>query len=117
MKNIEKFINKYSCVFNTVKNGNTIIIKGILQPFHNHYKTYFTPKRFPAGVYDGRHYLLITTPDYGEKLKRSIVINNGEMSYFIKSVDTYRIKDKDLYVWAVLSAHTENIGDDYEQHN
>ncbi len=114
MRNVEKYINKYSTVFNAVINGNTTVIKGILQPFHYRNKTYFTPKRLPAGVYDGRHYILITNPEYKDKLKKSLVINDGENSFRVKSVEAYRVKNKDLYVWAVLTARTEYAGDDYE---
>ena len=114
MRNVDKYINKYSEVFSYIKNGNTVYVKGIIQPFHYKNKAYFSPERLPAGVLDGRHYLLITTPFYKERLEANLVINGENMSYRIKSVDTYRVKNEDLYVWAVLTARTGNTGDVYE---
>jgi hypothetical protein len=35
-------------------------------------------------------------------------------SYFVKSTGRFRVKDKAVYVWAVLAARTEALEDDYE---
>lgn len=113
MNSIKKLIKKYSSVLTAVKNGNTISIKGILQPFHYAYKSYFTPKRFPEGFYDGRHYLFITTPEYRGNLYMGVLLEDEDMKYRVKSVETYRVKDEDLYVWAVLTVHTDYRGGSY----
>ncbi len=110
MKSINKLIKKYADVLTTVKNGNTISVKGILEPFHYRNKSYFTPKRFPDGVYDGRHYIFITTPGYRDFLSAGVTLENEDMKYRVKSVETYRVKNNDLYVWAVLTVHTEYRG-------
>lgn len=114
MNSARKYIKKYSDVINVSQGGNTVSIKGIIQPFHYHNKSYFSPERFPAGVYDGRHYLLITTAEYKNVLNRGSVLERANKAFNLKSVETYRVKNEDLYVWAVLTARTENTGDVYE---
>lgn len=109
-----KLINKYGDVLNIRENGKTINIKGILQPFHYAYKSYFTPKRLPAGVFDGRHYLLITSPKYKNRIFRNSVVEKNEEKYRVKSAETYSAQGRDLYVWAVLTACTTYTEDDYE---
>lgn len=114
MKSFEKYIKRYSSSFTYVKNGNTITVKGIIQPLHYSDKSYFSSKRFPAGVFDGRHYFLITTPEYKSRLFNGLVIDGENTKYRVKSVESYRVKNNDIYVWAVLTVHTDSTGGVYE---
>lgn len=110
----KKFIYKYGSRFRINQNGNTSYIRGVVQPFHYSYKSYFTDKRLPAGVLDGRHYLFISTPDLSGILRRGLILRGEDKAYRVKSVETYRVKNKDLYAQAVLTACAENEGDVYE---
>lgn len=109
-----KFISKYASRFRITQNGNTAYIRGIIQPFHYSYKSYFSGKRLPAGVFDGKHYLFISTPDLSDVLSRGMILHGEDKDYRVKSAETYRVKDNDLYVQAVLTACAENEGDVYE---
>lgn len=108
MKSPVKFIEKYGTVFRFIKYGNTITIKGILQPYHYSYNSFFTHNRLPAGVCDPRHYLLITTPDLSGQIYKDLLILGEDRDYVVKSVETFSVKGEDLYVWAVLTACTES---------
>jgi hypothetical protein len=110
----KKFINKYASRFRITQNGNTVYIRGIIQPFHHSYKSYFSNKRLPAGVFDGKHYLFISTPDLSDVLIRGMILRGDDKDYRVKSVETYRVKNNDLYARAVLTACAENEGDVYE---
>ncbi len=81
------------------------------------YRNFLSVKRLPAGVFDGKHYLFISTPDVKDTLTPNLLLEGEKISYLVKSVETYRVKNNDLYVWAVLTAYTKNTGDSYEQYN
>ena len=115
MKFPTKLINKYGVVLNLNCNGETISVKGILEPFHYSYKSYFNPKRLPSGIFDSHHYLLILSPECKNMIFRNTFVEKGIEKYRVKSVETYCANGQDLYVWAVLTACTTySLEDDYE---
>lgn len=107
MKIADKFIEKYGTVLTFNEHGNTKVIKGILQPFHYGYKSYFTPKRMPEGFLDNKHYRLITTPDLSGQIYADLLISSGGITYRVKNAETYSVKGEALYVQAVLTACAE----------
>ena len=113
----KNIINKYGSTVRILSENNTVTTKGIIRPLYhrNRYRAVF--KRLPSGIYDNRHQYAIFPPDTvlkrtgGEKIECS-----GE-KYRVNSNGVYSVRDKALYVWAVLSACTDSTEDDYDEDN
>lgn len=84
--------------------------QAFLQPMRRRYQNYYVPKRHLTGVFTNDHYLLIAPPD--TSLSRGDELECNSLLYTVISTDSYYVKDNVLYVWAVLTAHTERTEDD-----
>ncbi len=111
---IKSFMRKYGSSVKIIENDNTIKRKGFVHPLYNKSKYYYKIDLLTAGRFDDSHYLLITEPNsFSGKNCEAIVECNGNR-YLSKSNGTYVVNDKEIYVWAVLTAYTEPLEDDYD---
>lgn len=107
-------LNRYGSTVKITEKGNTIRTKGFIEPLHTKNKTYYNIKPIPLGKLDNSHYLLITGPDVVLDKCGGAVVEMCGKKYITKSNGTYILAGQKMYVWAVLTAHTEQSEDSYE---
>ena len=116
-RNIKNTIRKYGSDVVITGKEKVVITKGIIRPLYYRDKSRGIFSRLPAGVFDGRHYLIILESKVklrkigGEKIEC-----NGS-KYTVNSNGTYIVKGEAIYVWAVLTACTDPLEDDYDRDN
>ena len=103
----DKYIEKYGTRLSYKVYGVNYSIKGIIQPFHYSYKSYFDTKRFESGAHDGRHYLMILKSTMASVIHNNMDIYQGDKVYRIKTYEPYRYKGEIIYVRALATARTE----------
>ncbi len=108
MKKPDEYIEKYGTVLSFLRYGNTINIKGILQPLYYKRKSFYNSERTPSGVFDPRHYQFITTSADLNNFYRDLRLSGGGQRYIVKSFEPYIFKGEVLYVRAVLTACTDS---------
>ena len=113
-KVIKYILNRYGSTVKITKKGNTIITKGFIEPLHTKNKSYYNIKPIPIGKLDNSHYLLITGPDIVLDKCGGEIVEMYDKKYITKSNGTYVLSGQKVYVWAVLTAHTEQLEDSYE---
>lgn len=113
----KNIINKYGSAVRIISKENTVTTKGIIRPLYHRSKYLSVIKRIPSGVKDNRYFYGIFP--YDTVLKRTggeIIEYNGER-YRVNSNGVYFVRERALYVWAVLSACTGSPEDDYDEDN
>ena len=58
-------------------------------------------------------YLFIGTPDISLQQNRSVIESVGG-KYIVKRCETYFVRDKAVYVWAILAPFGDSREDEYE---
>ncbi|MDP4119459.1 MAG: hypothetical protein Q8876_00160 [Bacillota bacterium] len=60
----------------------------------------------PLGYYSKNNYLYIGSPKIRlDQCTKEAVITCGEFKYCIKNADTFVVKDKIVYIWAILEKY------------
>lgn len=114
-KTVKSFIKQYGSLILIEENNTTIKRKGFLYPLYNRSKYYHKIKLLTAGRFDDTHYLLITEPNsFSDENSEAVVYYKGD-KYLAKNNGTYVLNDKEIYVWAVLTAYTNPLEDDYDK--
>lgn len=113
-KLVNYVLNRYGGVVKITENGNTITTMAFIEPLHNKDTTYFNVKKLPVGKYDNQHFLLIGKPDVKLNRNGGAVVEYGESKFITKANGSYDISGKKIYVWAVLTACTGKLEDDYD---
>lgn len=110
---IKSFMNKYGSEIEILDNDSIKVVKGFLYPLYNKSKYFYKIKFLPTGRFDNSHYVLIAEPNPYFKKGKDLIIRCNGVKYSASSNGTYTVKNKKLYVWAVLTAYTAPREDDY----
>lgn len=113
----QNIIRKYGSKVLITSGDEAVTTKGIIRPLYYNDRNRAFFKRLSSGLFDNRHYLIVLQPDV--KLKRTggeIIECNGT-KYTVNSNGAYMIGSKEIYVWAVLTACTDPLEDDYDRSN
>lgn len=109
--NITKMLNKYgSSVFITGKNAwSTPVFRAFIQPLRYKTKLYLEGEHTPIGVNKNDVYLYIGPADHDlTKLNKSYRIHDKDNNeYMIDRAEKIIVKDKTVYIWAVIRKTTE----------
>lgn len=110
-------IRKYGSEVCITSKGKCFETKGIIRPLYYRDKSRAIFSRLPVGLFDNRHYFIILPADVKLSKTGGEKIECGGEKYTVNSCGGYIYKDKVLYVWAVLSACTDPLEDDYDSDN
>lgn len=113
----ENVIRKYGSQVIITGDDKTVETMGIIRPLYYRDRTRSVFSRLPAGLFDNRHYLIILKPDVKLKKKGGETLECNCNKYTVNSNGSYFVKKKLLYVWAVLTACTDPVEDDYDKDN
>lgn len=114
MEIVERILNKYGSNVRITQSGNTEQIKAFIQPLSYDRKSYFDSMRLPEGSFDNSHFLMLASPTLVLSKSVDIVVESADGVYSVKSSGNFRASDKVMYVWAVLTARTDDAEDDYD---
>ena len=114
MKGVNRILAKWGEKVRITQNGTTITADAVIQPMNRRWKTYFSGERLPSGILNNNHYYMIASPKLELGQTGGVVVERADEKYYIRSCGDFKVKDKKLYVWAVLAAHTEPMEDDYD---
>ena len=104
--------NRYGTNMLLKSGENAKTIKAFFQPLRKKQQNYFIPQRHLSGVFTKDKHLIIAPAD--TKIKRGDILVVNDREYAVVSSGNYIFQDCLLYVWAVVSAHTEQIEDDFD---
>lgn len=113
----ENVIRKYGSQVIITDNEKIIETSGIIRPLYYRDRTRSVFSRLPAGLFDNRHYLIILKPDVKLKKTGGETLECNGNKYTVNSNGSYFVKRELLYVWAVLTACTDPVEDDYDKDN
>lgn len=86
----------------------------VIQPLMYKNKMYVGSDVAPLGFVDKGHYLMIAPCDFPVKDYSRLLIFDGNKGYTVKRSETVKLKDEELYIWAVLTVHETFREDEYE---
>lgn len=101
-QNIEKFGSTVTLKIN----DKEYVTKAFIQPLRYKNKMYVDGYYLPQGYINGSHFLYIgkAEPKFTQPLEDvTITLNKTGEKYTVKRAETYRLKDVDLYMWAVIT--------------
>lgn len=113
----KNIINKYGSLFKMERNDSMVTVRGIIQPLYHKDRNRGIFSRIPLGFFDKRHQFVIFPNSVVFEKNKTEFIYCGDVKYKVNSFGTYSVKDKPVYVWAVISACTDSLEDDYENDN
>lgn len=113
----QNIIRKYGSEVFITSGEKTVTAKGILRPLYHSDRNRAFFKRLSSGLFDSRHYLIMLQPDVKLKKTGGEVLECNGVKYSVNSNGTYMIGSKEIYVWAVLTACTDPLEDDYDRSN
>ncbi len=109
-----RVLNKYGSKVRVTQNGSTAVIKAFIQPLNYNRKSYFDSMRLPEGTFDNNSFLMLAPPSLVLAKSVDITVESEDGVYTVKSSGNFRASDKVMYVWAVLTARTGTMEDDYD---
>lgn len=112
MKFPPELFSRLGVELKVTRDGKVKTYKAFLQSLRRKSHSYNIPKRHLSGLFADDHYLLIAPPD--AEIINDDIIECGGGEYVVLSTDCYKIKKTKLYVWAVLTARTEQTEDDFD---
>ena len=87
--------------------------RAIVEPLRYRNRIYIGGEMHPLGKASREKYLFIGTPDISLQQNRSVIESVGG-KYIVKRCETYFVRDKAVYVWAILTPYGESREDEYE---
>lgn len=114
MKSVNRIIKSMGEKVRVLQGGETLKADAVIQPMNRRWRTLLSGERVPTGVLNNNHYFMIAAPELGISDNSEVVVESTDRSYYIRSHGNFKAKGKTLYVWAVLSARTEALEDDYD---
>lgn len=109
-----RVLNKYGSKVRVTQNGNTVEIKAFIQPLNYNQKNYYDSVRLPEGSFDNKHFIMLAPPSLVLAKSLDTTVESADGDYTVKSSGNFRASDKVMYVWAVLTARTGAMEDDYD---
>lgn len=116
-RSVKNTIRKYGSDVVITGDEKSVITKGIIRPLYYRDRTRAVFSRLPAGIFDNRHYLIILESDVKLRKTGGETVECNSNKYTVNSNGTYIVKDEAIYVWAVLTACTAPLEDDYDSGN
>lgn len=113
----DNVIRKYGSQVIITDSEKSVETKGIIRPLYYRDRSRSVFSRLPAGLFDNRHYLVILRPDVKLKKSGGEILECNSNKYIVNSNGSYFVKKKLLYVWAVLTACTDPVEDEYDTDN
>ena len=110
----KNIIEKYGSTVLVSDGEKTFNSKGIIRPLYYKDKSRAIFSRFPTGVFDNRHYFVMLSPDVKLRKTGGETLECGGEKYRVNSNGVYFLGNRMLYVWAVLTACTDHLEDDYD---
>lgn len=114
MKSIERILRFNGEKAKITKDDETVYFDAIIQPMNRKWKTYLSGERVPSGVLNNHHFYMIACPELSLNLSVGDIVKCSDKEYVVRSRGDFKVKDKRMYVWAVLAARTEPAEDDYD---
>ena len=114
MKTIDRILRSYGEKVSVIQNGETFVGDAVIHPMNRRNEAYLGGDRIPTGILDNNRYYMIASSKINLGQTSGGVVECSDKSYYIRSCGDFKVKDKKLYVWAVLSARTEPLEDDYD---
>lgn len=114
MKAISTAFSRYGSVVKIHCKGNTITTKGFIKPVYRKHSGFLNLSLTIMGEIDNSHYVLLVPPVKELGNIAGCTVECKDREYVVKNSGKYTVADKDIYVWAVLTACTELKGDDYD---
>ena len=111
---VSRVLNKYGSKVKITQNGTSVETKAFIQPLSYDRKSYFDSTRLPVGSFDNNHFLMLAHPSLVLSNSFDIAVESADGKYTVKSSGNFRASDKVMYVWAVLTARTDAVEDDYD---
>ena len=87
--------------------------RAIVEPLRYRNRIYIGGEMHPLGQASREKYLFIGTPDISLQQNRSVIESVGG-KYIVKRCETYFVRDRAVYVWAILTPYGESREDEYE---
>lgn len=115
--NVNNIINKYGATVKIISKENSVFTKGIISPMYANNLSAVFQKRVELGIIDNTKKKILLPCDIVLKSTGGEIIETNGESFIVNSSGRYYLGDKVLYVWAVLSACTASVEDEYEQNN
>ena len=116
-RSVKNIIRKYGSQVRIISGEKIFLVKGFVRPLYYRNSTNAVLSRLPSGVFDKRHYYILLPPDVKLKKTGGETVECNGCKYTVNSNGTYTCDDKILYVWAVLTACTDPLEDDYDSSN
>lgn len=113
-KSVKAMINRYGTDVTVLRNGEITATKGFVQPLRHQTRVYSDMSIGIGGFKDARYYLYIGRPDVSFVRGDNTIITCFGEQYVVHTSECYKLSDKPLYVWAVLTPHTKRRVDDYD---
>ena len=92
---------------------HSVSARAIVEPLRYRNKIYIGGEMHHLGSMRREKYLFIGTPDISLRENRSVIESVGG-KYIVKRCETYYVRDKAVYVWAILAPCGEVREDDYK---
>lgn len=110
---VEETINRYGNSIRIRENGRNVNTKAFVEPLRYKNKVYVGGEYHRLGLRKSEKYLYIGLPCFDLTENRS-VIEMKSRKYIVKRCETYYVKDRPVYVWAILLPYGAELEDDYE---
>ena len=85
----------------------------IVEPLRYRNRIYIGGEMHQLGQASREKYLFIGTPDISLQQNRSVIESVGG-KYIVKRCETYFVRDRAVYVWAILTPFGDSREDEYE---
>ena len=115
MKGVNHILAKWGEKVSITQNGTSVTADAVIQPMNRKWRSYLSEERVPSGILDNNNYYMIASPTIELGQTSGSIVECADKKYCICSCGDFKVKNKKLYVWAVLAAHTEPVEDDYER--
>ncbi len=106
----EKNIDLYGSRVTLRINDNEYKTSAFIQPLRYKNKMYVDGYFLPQGYVDGGHFLYIgkVTPKFTNPLEDNLItLDKTKEEYIVKRVETFRVCDEDVYIWAIITPKTK----------
>lgn len=114
MKNVDHILEKWGEKASFIRDDAQITADAIIQPMNRKWRTYLSGERIVSGVLNNNHFFMMASPRLDSEKISGALVECSDKKYKICSCGDFKVKDKKLYVWAVLAARTELLEDDYD---
>lgn len=97
-----------------IHNGETAVnTRAFVEPLRYRNKIYIGGRHHELGIYNNEKYLFIGKPSDNIAEDESIIECGGE-KYIVKRMELYRVGDRAVYIWAIMTRYREEMEDEYD---